>query len=114
MARSEKVAAAVALQKAGFNVAVTDQGALIEAVASDGPAASKLRSGDVILTANGEKTLTPLQLRTAFTSIHPGDKVVLRVRRDGVLRTVTVKTVSDAGRAIVGIYIAQRQTSSCP
>ena len=117
MARSEKVAAAVALKQAGFKVKTTNKGALVEAVASDAPAATKLDSGDVIVTARGKPILTPGELRAAFTGVHPGDDVVLRLRRDGQLRTVTVRTVespSEKGRAIVGIRVAQAADIKLP
>ena len=57
MARSEQVAAAVALKQAGFKVGITNRGALVEAVATDVPAATKLDSGDVIVTARGRPVL---------------------------------------------------------
>ena len=96
MARSEKVAAAVALKRAGYKVKTSNKGALIETVASDAPAASKLDSGDVIVAARGKPVLTPGQLRAAFNGVHPGDDVVLRVRRAGQLKTVTVRTVESS------------------
>jgi PDZ domain-containing protein len=117
MARSEKVAAAVALKQAGFTVKTTNKGALIEAVASDAPAATKLDPGDVIVTARGKPILTPGELRASFTGVHPGDDVTLRVRRDGRLETVTVPTVespNEKGRAIVGIRVAQAADITLP
>jgi PDZ domain-containing protein len=117
MARSEKVAAAVALEQAGFKVKTTNKGALVEAVASDAPAAAKLDAGDVIVAAHGKTILTPGELRAAFRSVHPGDNVVLRLRRDGQLETVTVRTVespSEKGRAIVGIRVAQAADIKLP
>ena len=117
MARSEKVAAAVALRKAGFDVKTTAKGALVEAGASDAPAAAKLAEGDGIVAARGKSTPTPLALRNAFTGVHPGDDVVLRVRRDGKVETITVKTVaspSEPGRAIVGIRVAQAADIKLP
>ena len=117
MARSEKVAAAVALKQAGFKVKTTNKGALVEAVASDAPAATKLDEGDVIVAARGKPILTPGQLRAAFTGVHPGDNVVLRVRRDGQLKTVTVRTVEsqrEKGRAIIGIIVAQAADIKLP
>ncbi len=117
MARSEKVAAAVALEQAGFTVKTTNKGALVEAVASDAPAATELDSGDVIVTARGKPILTPGELRAAFIGVHPGDNVVLRVRRAGQVRTVTVRTVespSEKGRAIVGIRVAQAADIKLP
>ena len=88
MARSEKVAAAVALKEAGYKVSATPRGALVEAVATDAPAAAKLDEGDVIVGAGGKPIRTPQELRTSFTGVHPGDDVVLRVRRDGIGRDV--------------------------
>jgi PDZ domain-containing protein len=117
MARSEKVAAAVALRKAGFTVKTTNKGALIEAVASDAPAAKKLHEGDVIVAARGRPIETPDALRKSFTGVHPGDDVVLRVRRDGKVETVTVRTVAagdDPGRAIIGIIVAQAADIKLP
>ena len=117
MARSEKVAAAVALEKAGFKVKSSNKGALVEAVASDAPAAKKLDEGDVIVIARGKPILTPAELRAAFTGVHPGDDVVLRLRRDGQLKTVTVGTVespSEKGRAIIGIRVAQAADIKLP
>ena len=43
MARSEQIAAAVALREAGLDVDATPRGALVEAVAIDVPAAKTLR-----------------------------------------------------------------------
>jgi PDZ domain-containing protein len=117
MARSEKVAAAVALEQAGFKVKTTNKGALVEAVASDAPAAKKLDEGDVIVAARGRPILTPGELRAAFVGVHPGDDIVLRIRRDGQLKTVTVRTVESArekGRAIIGIIIAQAADIKLP
>ena len=117
MARSEKVAAAVALEQAGFKVAVSNRGALVEAVATDVPAATKLDAGDVIVAARGRPIRTPGELRNSFTGVDPGDDVVLRLRRDGKVETVTVKTVaspSEKGRAIVGIRVAQAADIKLP
>lgn len=117
MARSEEIAAAVALRQAGYKVPATPRGALVEDVASDVPAARKLHPGDVIVSAGGRETLTPSALRSSFADVHPGNDVVLRVRRDGAVQTVTVRTVSspsDARRAIIGIRVAQAADIQLP
>ncbi len=117
MARSEKVAAAVALKQAGFHVATTQRGALVESVATDAPAAAILRSGDVIVKAGGRAIRTPGQLRASFDDVHPGDEVVLRIRRGGTARDVTVRTVespAEKGRAIIGIRVAQAADIKLP
>lgn len=117
MARSEEIAAAVALRQAGYTVPAQPRGALVEDVARDVPAASKLDSGDVIVSAGGREIRTPEELRRSFADVRPGNDVVLRVRRDGAVRTVTVRTVSspsDARRAIIGIRVAQAADIELP
>jgi PDZ domain-containing protein len=117
MARSEKVAAAVALEKAGFKVKTIDKGALIEGVASDAPAATKLQEGDVIVAARGKPVATPDDLRSMFKTVHPGDDVVLRIRRNGTVETVTVRTVEAPdrpGHAIIGISVSQSADIKLP
>ena len=117
MARSEKVAAAVALKEAGYKVSATPRGALVEAVATDAPAAAKLDEGDVIVGAGGKPIRTPEELRTSFTGVHPGNDVVLRVRRQGSVETLTVRTVespSERGRAIIGIRVGQAADIELP
>lgn len=117
MARSEEVAAAVALKEAGYPVKATPKGALVEAVASDAPAADVLDSGDVILSARGTPVRTPLALREALAPTRPGDTVRLRLRRDGNVLGVTVRTVpspEDPARAIIGIRVAQAADIELP
>jgi len=117
MARSEKVAAAVALKQAGYKVKATPRGALVEAVATDAPAAAELDSGDVIVGSRGRSIQTPEQLRRSFTGVRPGADVGLSVRRNGTVKTVTVRTVespSEPGRAIIGIRVAQAADIKLP
>ena len=117
MARSEKVAAAVALKQAGYKVKATPRGALVEAVATDAPAAAELDSGDVIVGSRGRSIQTPEQLRRSFTGVRPGADVGLSVRRNGRVKTVTVRTVespSEPGRAIIGIRVAQAADIKLP
>jgi len=117
MARSEEVAAAVALKQAGYEVTAIPRGALVEAVAIDAPAAAELDAGDVIVAARGRPIRTPEQLRRSFTDVRPGDDVVLRVRGSGRVRSVTVRTVespNEKGRAIIGIRVAQAADIELP
>jgi Lon-like protease len=106
MDRSERVAAAVALEAAGYRVQATPTGVLVEGVAIDAPAASVLREGDVIVGAAGKPVKTIAQLRALLEPLSPGEAVALRVQRDGRTseRTVeTVRSAAEAGRAIIGI-----------
>ncbi len=117
MARSEQVAAAVALKAAGYKVGATPKGALVEAVATDVPAVKKLAAGDVIVAARGRTTSTPGALRRAFDGVRPGSDVALRVRRDGAVKTVVVRTVAspaEPGRAMIGIRVTQAAKITLP
>ena len=117
MARSEEVAAAVALEQAGYKVDAVPRGALVEAVAVDAPAAAALDSGDVIVGAGGRTILTPEELRNAFVGVTPGNDVILRVRRSGAVKSVTIRTVespAERGRAIIGIRVAQAADITLP
>jgi PDZ domain-containing protein len=117
MNRSERIAAAVALQTAGLRVLAKPRGVLIESVAIDVPAARSLESGDVIVEAAGHAVLTTDALRSAVGSFDPGDEVRLRLRRDGELLERTVRTVADPGdrgRAIIGIRVSQDARISLP
>lgn len=117
MARSEEVASAVALEQAGYKVVATPRGALVEAVATDVPAAAQLDAGDVILGARGKTTTTPEQLRLRFVDVRPGATVVLRVHRGSTVKNVSVQTVespSEPGRAIIGIRVAQAADIELP
>lgn len=117
MARSEEVAAAVALKQAGFDVRTDPQGALVEGVASDVPAAAVLDPGDVIVRANGAVVRTPDGLRRALSSVAPGATVRLTVRHGGSLAQRNVRTVespSRPGRAIIGIRVAQAADVKLP
>ena len=110
MARSEQTAAAVALKQAGYPVTATPRGALVDAVAPDVPAATVLRAGDIIIGVGDTDVLTPIALRRSFADVRPGDDVVLRIRRDGAVKKITVRTTEsprEPGKAIIGIRVSQ-------
>ena len=86
MARSEETAAAVALKQAGYPVKATPRGALVDAVASDAPAAKVLRSGDVIVGVGDTDVLTPDRAAQVVRRRATRRRVVLRIRRDGSRR----------------------------
>jgi Lon-like protease len=106
MDRSERIAAAVALKAAGYPVKTTPTGVLVEGVVIDAPAASVLERGDLIVGAAGRPVKTIAQLQAALAPLTPGERVALRLRRDGQTLERTIETVrlpSDPQRAIVGI-----------
>jgi Lon-like protease len=117
MERSEQIAAAVAFREAGLDVDATPRGALVEAVAIDVPAAKTLRSGDVIVQAEGRPVRTPQGLVAAMGALAPGDPVRLRLRRSGKLLQRSVRTVAapeDGKRAIIGIRVSQEARIRLP
>jgi PDZ domain-containing protein len=60
---------------------------------------------------------TTADLRRAVGTVEPGDPVLVRVRRDGRVRDVTVTTVrapDDPRRPIIGIRVAQAATIRLP
>ena len=117
MARSEETAAAVALKQAGFRVTAKPRGALVEAVATDAPAAAVLDAGDVIVGIGSQAISRPDELRRAFRNVHPGDAVRLRIRRDGEAKALTVKTIESPGQpghAIIGIRVGQAADITLP
>jgi PDZ domain-containing protein len=110
MARSKEVAAAVALEQAGYDVDAEPRGALVEAVAGDVPAARQLEEGDVIVAVDGRPVRTPAQLRAELSKAEPGDEILLRIRRGKDSRTLSVRTVpapDEPQRPVIGIQVAQ-------
>lgn len=117
MARSKEVAAAVALEQAGYDVDARPNGALVEGVAADAPAAKTLEDGDVIVAVEGRPVRTPAQLRTEVSKVDPGDRLRLRVRRPGGVQGVSVETVAspdDPRQPIIGIQVAQAADIELP
>jgi PDZ domain-containing protein len=117
MDRSEQVAAAVALRKAGLDVKTTLTGVLVELVATDVPAARVLRPGDLIVSVNGAPVVRSSQLRDKISRHHPGDVLSLGVRRGGTSHTLAVRTVADPADPrvpIIGIRIAQGASVKLP
>ena len=117
MDRSERVAAAVALKAAGYPVKATPTGVLVDGVAIDVPAASVLRSGDVILRARGKPVRTVTELRAALAPLTPGETVALRIRRN--LTTIDRKvemagSPGEQGRAIIGIQASEEANIVLP
>ncbi|MBD0329492.1 MAG: PDZ domain-containing protein [Thermoleophilia bacterium] len=117
MSRSQRIAAAVALRELGDDVRVTRTGARVEALMPGRPAAAKLRAGDVLLAVDGERVTTPEQLRGAIGRRRPGDSVTLRLRRGTRTLSVRVRLAEnprEAGRAIIGVLVAQEADIDLP
>jgi PDZ domain-containing protein len=117
MATSQQIAAAVALKQLGYKVKVSAAGALIVAIGPGTPAEGKLVPGDVIVSVDGRRVVTPEQARVALRQRKPGDRVRLGVRNDKKLRTVVLKTIADPrdpSRPIVGVLLEQAAQIKLP
>ena len=77
-----------------------DQGALIDDVVPNSPAAKAgLRSGDVVLQFNGKPIADSRRLSLAVATVAPGEKVPVRIWRDGAAKTVDVTVQEVPGEA---------------
>jgi PDZ domain-containing protein len=108
MARSQEIAAAVALRKLGYRVKVREQGALVASLVGGLPAEGKLAPGDIIVGADGKPVRSPADLQQLIGSRRPGQAVRLTVRTGDGQRTVTVGTVAspnDRSRPLIGVLV---------
>jgi serine protease Do len=77
-----------------------DHGALVDEVMPNSPAAKAgLRNGDVIQEFNGQPVADPRHLSLAVANVAPGDKVSLRIWRDGSAKTLDVTVKELPGEA---------------
>lgn len=117
MARSQDVAAAVALRTAGYRVTIKATGALITQIGVGTPADGTLVPGEVIVSVDGRPVRTPNDARRLLSAHRPGDVVRLGVRGLEGLRTVRVRTIpdpSDRAHPIVGVLLEQSASISLP
>jgi PDZ domain-containing protein len=107
MARSQDIAAAVALKYLGYKVIIRPIGALVSQVAPDSPAAKAgLQPTDVIVGVDGKPVHTSRDLRTLIGRHKPGETVELTIRtNDGLtkLRSGTIK--GPEGRPLIGVIV---------
>ncbi len=110
MARSQDVAAAVALRYLGYHVVLDPTGTLINAVAAGSPAErAGLQPTETIVAVGGKKVRTTADLRRLMSAHKPGDTVELTVRSGKELHKVRVGTTADPQapkRAILGIIVS--------
>jgi uncharacterized caspase-like protein len=70
------------------------QGIIVSSVAPQGPAAGRLRSGDVVTIANGARIVDAPTFSQHMSSLRVGSDVTLRIWRDNKEQDVLVKTVA--------------------
>lgn len=106
---ANRVAAAIAMKKAGIGKGIVPDGIRIVAIVKDSPADGALQAGDIVDALNGHSVRTVEEMIQYMTkAVKPGDQVNLTVRRSGESLTVSVDTVSseqDASRAVFGVSV---------
>ena len=100
MLQSQDSSETVALDALGYHVRTQVR---IEDVFRGMPASTALVKGDVIVAVDGKSTPTADRLRKLLSGRHPGDRVEITFRRGARLHTVRLRTVSQGGRAVIGI-----------
>lgn len=100
MSDSQETATAAGLRAAGLTVPET---ITVTQVLEGAPAASVLRSGDVVTGLDGRPTTDSGTLRARVQALPKGARVALQLRRSDRQLTVTTTTTSDQGRTVLGI-----------
>jgi Lon-like protease len=105
MELSQQIASAVALRELGYQVEIKLDGVRVARVTSNSDAKGKLEIGDVILAVDGKRVFTTSQLRDVVGRHKVGEVLHVRVRRDGKVRELDIRTTRDqpSGRPILGI-----------
>nr|WP_306813008.1 PDZ domain-containing protein [Paenibacillus soyae] len=105
---ANRVAAAIAMQKAGLGQGVVPDGVRIVAIVKGSPADGRLEAGDIVDELNGKKVQTVEDMIGYMSSVKPGETVVVQVRRGGEALTVQVPTHASEGdesKAVFGVSV---------
>ena len=108
MARSQEIAAAVALRELGYDVKVRENGAFIASIFSDLPAAGKLAPGEVIVAVGGKRVHSTVDLQRLVAEKKPGTTITLTLRHSKGSRKVRLTTAAnpeDASRSVIGVLV---------
>jgi len=100
MSDSQESATAAGLREAGLTVPET---VAIAEVQGSAPAASVLRTGDVITGIDGVPTVDSAALRSTISALQPGKAITVQVRRSGTVLALATTTTSQNGRTILGV-----------
>ena len=110
MEQSQRVAAALALNRTGHHVKIRLPTVAIRHVEAAAPAHRVLRAGDAILAVDGVRVTSTARLRQLLAAHRPGDSVTLRVRRVRRAFSAKVKTMADPldrSRAVIGVLVQE-------
>jgi len=108
MARSQEIAAAVALRELGYAVQVRENGAFIVSVFSDLPAADKVVPGEVIVAVDGRRVRSTTDLQQLIGASDPGTTITLTLQGDNGRRKARLTTAAnpdDPSRSVIGVLV---------
>ena len=117
MTLSQVKASAVALRALGYRVPVHLGGVRVVAVSSGSHATGVLRTGDVIVAADGHRVRVREELRAILAGHRVGERVRIGILRDGKRHTVAIRTTRDKcdpQHPIIGVIPAQALTVHFP
>jgi PDZ domain-containing protein len=110
MARSQEIAAAVALKELGYEVKVHENGAFVASVYSGLPALGKVVPGEVIVAVDGKPVRSTLDLQRLIGGRPPGTTLTLTLSgpdRRRRVRLTTVANPADEKRSVIGVLVEQ-------
>ena len=110
MRQSQRYATAVALKALGLRVRIEPVGARVAATLKGYPAAAKLRARDLIVGLGGSRITMPDDLSRMLAEHRPGETLVLRVRRRGRERKISIRPVphpEDSRLPFLGVELAE-------
>lgn len=109
MMSSQQIAAAVALDRLGYEVNVVGTGALVAEVLEDSGGFGIVEVNDIVVAFEGEEIQFVDELINAVRARQVGDTVGLTVSRDNELIDLTVvlgESQTDPGLPVIGISVA--------
>jgi Lon-like protease len=108
MVDSKLTATKVALERLGYRVAVSGDGALVTLVSPQTPADGRLQVGDVITAVDGEAVTLHDQVVTKVRQRRPGDQVDIRFKRHGQDQDQDVRLTTATGtegQPLIGVQL---------
>lgn len=108
MDRSKLTALVVAFDVLGLPLAITGEGAFVQYVEPESPAAGLIEAGDVIVGLDGVAVTTSTELRERLAGKAPGEFVTVSRMRGEATEDVSVELIAaedDESRGILGVVI---------
>jgi PDZ domain-containing protein len=117
MEQSQRIAAAIVLNRSGYHVRIRLPRVVVARVTAGAPAARVLKAGDAIVAVDGKQVTSLGRLHDLIAPRAPGDRLLVRFRRHGVVRSARVRTIrspQDRREAAIGILVTEQGGSVGP